>query len=211
MDGDRLDEGRWQSMERIAGRAASSLYSSPRPGWGHVERFDAALDAVVAYVAEYGWPDGENFRPLFQAARNGITNASRENVKHAIFGYKFWGKPASQSDVIGERITDKIGIWQVCWGLTENEWSAVWATAEVMKWGGSRQDAAALLRIPVGQLSDRLHRARLRAYQLWICPDETPPTRKYYSVHGGKRTKAENRRRNDAARGRRIAREEEAA
>jgi hypothetical protein len=180
MDGDRLDAALFESMERIAMHTARVHYSSPRPGWGLMERYDAALDALVEFVTENGWP--ANDKPLFNAAGNGINKADRERVKH-IAHRAFWVEPPGADDAIAEAVTDKIGIRQLCWAFTESEWQAVWALAEAIRRGGDYRAAAASLGLRDAVFQQRLYMARKRAFRLWVAPGETPRGR--YAPMGG--------------------------
>jgi len=105
---------------------ARAHYSSPRPGWGLVERYDAALDALIEYISENPWPDTD--KPLFNAAASGITQANWERDKHVRHWAQWVGAP-SRVDAIGEAVTDKIGIHQLCWAFTTAEWQVVSALA----------------------------------------------------------------------------------
>ena len=167
-----LDEGRWQSMERIAqhvanthpGRSSSSLTTE--------QRFDAALDALVQYVADHGWPAGD-FGDMFRAAANGVRISMYEADKH-VRHWSYWHEPPAPVDALAEAITDKIAVWEICWSLTPGQWAAVWATAEVMKYGGGRSEAAALTGKRVGAHTQLLITAREKARAAWVAAGETP-------------------------------------
>ena len=180
------DPGWCESAQRIAWRCAATY-----PGAAILmlsERYDAALDAIVEYVAEHGWPDGP-LKPVFTAGTSGIGRASHEygkHVRHA--GYWATGTPGS-SDSIGEHITDKLGVHQLTHAFTDGEWAAIWALSEALKWGGGYKDAAIALGISEAATAERLRAARQRARTLWVAPGDTP-TGPYRAEPAGRRTKA---------------------
>jgi hypothetical protein len=174
-------------LTRIAAYCAGTHPSWSRPGFGHGEKSDAAFDAIIADLADNGWPD--EVSDLFQAGMSGINHAlwnTRKDINHR----HLW-LPTSGGDELAEAITDRIGVWQLVWTLAPAEWAAVWAVAEVMQWQGDHAAAAALLGISVSALRGNLCRARERCRALWIAPGETPPVRKFTATHaGGKLSKA---------------------
>lgn len=170
---DRIDEARWQSMERISqhvanthpGRSSSSLTTE--------QRFDAALDALVQHVADRGWPDGQDFGDMFRAAANGVRTSMYEADKH-VRHWAYWHEPPSPVDALAEAVTDRLATWEICWSLTPGEWASVWATAEAMRLGGGRALAASLTGKRVGAHTQLLITARAKARAAWIAAGETP-------------------------------------
>lgn len=177
-------DGWWESANRIAVHCAAT-HPSP-PYLTREERADAALDSIVQYVHDRGWPSSD-LHPVFQAGSNGIDRATYERAKHAGRGH-YWVEPPGMADALGENITDRIGVWQLCWAFTPAEWAAIWALAEVMKHGGGCQAAASLLGITESALAQRLMVARQRAAALWIAPGETP-RRRYYASNSNRPTR----------------------
>lgn len=186
-----LTETQCESMERIA-RHCSRTYRGSTPLLTIDDRIEAALDGIVEYVHEHGWPRED--KDLFRAGSAAIEHAAGESVKHLTRG-NFWVRPRPNEDPLAEMVTDRIGVWQVAWSLTEKEWAALWAVAEAMKWDGSRADAAALLGVPVGRLSENLSRARRKCRAAWLAPGETPRG-SYHAQHNGKISKIQKSRYN---------------
>ena len=166
-----LWEGWWDRAESIAGFAAKAPVEG---AWlGFPERKDAAMDEIIEEITELGgWPADVNV--LFRAGQRGAKRAAYEARKHVVYGGFFWVGVPGPNDYLAENVTDRIAVWQIAWGLREIDWEALWALSEVMKWGGSQAEAAALVGLPLAVYQQRLLVARRRAYRLWICPDETP-------------------------------------
>lgn len=188
-------------MQRIAQHCATT-HPAGTPLLTVADRFEAALDAVVEYVAEHGWPDSD-FGPLFRAGHNAVTRAADETAKHLARGH-FWARPPGNEDSLAEAVTDKVAAWQIAWALTESEWAAVWALTEVMKRDGDWRDAAALIGISDTAMATRLNMARNRARGLWIAPGETPRPR-FIASRDGRRSKAYAHRKYRRYRDRRTA------
>lgn len=187
-----LTEAQAESMQRIAMHCArrDTGYTSVRSGWGLLERFDTALDAVVEFVHDNGWPTGD-FGDLYRSAAAAIKREAYEIDKHLRYARSHWADGPRGEDELAEHITDRIAAWEIVWQLTEKEWQAVWAVAEVMKRDGGHAEAAALVGIPISQLKNRLFAARVRCRPLWVAPGETPPSRKFTTIRpDGTRTKA---------------------
>lgn len=194
-----LTEAQYESMESMAKHAARVHYSSPMPGWGFVERYDAALDGIVEYVSNQGWPD--THKPLFYAAASGIANAAWEWGKHKRHWAAWVGSP-SHVDAIAEAITDRIGIHQLCWAFPKGEWEVVSALAFAIGRGDDYHRAAASIGLGDAVFRARLYRARKRAFRLWIPPDEHPVGRYQPYKRGARstmRSALDNRRVKEAA------------
>jgi hypothetical protein len=172
-----LTDEHWNSVERICWHAARS-HRAETPLLTITDRHEAALLGVAEYLCDNEWPD-RDFKPLFLAAAAGISREARavDHTRH-IRHWTYWYEPPGSIDRLEEAITDKIGVHQVCWAMPDDQWSAVWAVAEAMRTGGGMTEAAALLGITTGLLSNRLTRARRTARRLWIAPGDTP--RGYY-------------------------------
>lgn len=157
-------------MMRIAGHCAARFrWSTPHMSIG--DRREAAMTGIADYLLEHGWPDIA--QPLFEAANAAIgREAQQTNPLRHLRNWGYWHEPPAPADALAERITDRIGIWQVCWSLSETEWTAVWAVAEVMKTGGGLEEAAALIGVSYSCLLMRLGNARRKARELWICPGD---------------------------------------
>lgn len=167
----RLDEARWASMERIAGRVAAHGWGDTGPDWGMNNRRDAALDGLVEYVAEHGWPDEDGFDVLFKAAHNAVRRAYREQSKHRTFG-AYWTGTSGSDDPIGERVTERLGVYQLTYAFTETEWLVVWSLARSIALGEDQNHAAAYVGMNAPAFKQRLYRARQRARSLWCAPGE---------------------------------------
>ncbi len=165
-----LPEGWDQSAERIAWHCARTRRGDT-PGLSLDDRHDAALDGIIELVAEHGWPADEG--NLFRAGFAAIKREAYEHFKH-VRRWTFWYEPPGTLDPIAEKITDKLAVWQVAWELTETQWAAVWALAEVGKRGGTWRDAADLLGKSPASYRTALYEARKRCRGLWLAPDETP-------------------------------------
>lgn len=169
-----LSEAQGESMMRIAQHCAST-HRGQTSAMSLTDRYEAALSGIAEYLCDHGWPDGE-LKPLFLAGANGITRESRaRDMFRHLRHWSYWYEPPGSADALGEKITDRIAVHQLCWAMPEDQWGAVWAVAEVMRRDGTMSDAAALLGIGTGLLSNRLTRARRTARRLWVAPDETPP------------------------------------
>lgn len=167
-----LPEGWDESVERIARMCASRSWSGP--SLTYEEKADAAGYGIVEHIAERGgWPEG-SVKELFQAGDRGIKREAREREKH-IRHIAYWMEPRGIADPIGEDVTDRVAAWQVAWALTPGQWAAVWAYAEVLKRGGGRREAAALIGANPNAYSLQLSLARKRARSLWVAPGDTPP------------------------------------
>jgi len=160
----------WPSAVRIAGHTART---HPSPALlTYDERLDAALDAVVEYVAEHGWPEAD-VKDVFRAACGGIDRATYERLKHVRYR-RHWLEPSGAADALSEAVTDRVAVWQVAWALTPAQWETVWAVAEVMRRGGRYRDAAQMIGKNPATVSVLLSQARARARQLWVAPGDTP-------------------------------------
>lgn len=194
-----LTEAQYEALESMAKHAARVHYSSPMPGWGFVERYDAALDGIIEYIAEHGWT--EERKPLFYAAANGIADAAYEWGKHKRNWARWIGTP-SNVDTIAEAVTDKIGIHQLSWAFPDGEWAVVCAMATAIEKGDDYHRAAASIGLGDAVFRARLYRARKRAFQLWVPPDETPVGRYAPYKRGARstmRSALDNRRAKEAA------------
>lgn len=165
-----LPDGWEHAAARIA-RISASRFRGGRIFTYH-DRVDLALGGIIESIAEHGWPDSD--KPLYHAADNGIRREEREMTKHIMRG-SYWVEPRGGADSLAEAVTDRIAVWQICWLFTEGQWAAVWALAEVMKRGGGRHEAAALLGANLGTYSVQLSNARRRARAVWVAPGDTPP------------------------------------
>jgi hypothetical protein len=184
-----LDGGDWERAISVAGFIAGR-YAHPT-NLNARERFAAAFDRIVAYVSEHGWP--EDTQLLFNAGSAGIA-AEKSLYKRHMDNWSYWHPVPTGLDAVGERITDRIAVWQAVWALKDHEWAAVWAYAQVMTEVENEQQitqrAAALLDVSVVVYKSRLHEARKKIYALWGIPGETPRG-KYMPRRNGKRTKYE--------------------
>ncbi|HWD76723.1 MAG TPA: hypothetical protein VG371_16425 [Solirubrobacteraceae bacterium] len=202
MSDDPLDAARWESMERMSGYIARTHPAPARPDFGYLDKYEAALDALVEYMAERGWPDGQDFKPMMAFAGAAVNRAYHESVKHLAHA-SFWARPPANEDSLGEKITDRIGVHQLCHAFTESEWQAVWALAEAIRRGGDYRDAAASIGLGDAAFTQRLYLARKRAFQLWVAPGETPRGR-YAPMAGAHRSRLhhalEERRRQERLR-----------
>ena len=189
-------------MERMSGFIARTHPTPASPDFRYLDKYDAALDALVEFMAERGWPDGEDFKPMMAFAGAAVNRAYHESVRHLAHA-GFWTRPPGNEDSLAEKITDRIGISQLTWAFTESEWQAVWALAEAIRRGGDKRTAAASLGLGDGAFTQRLYMARKRAYQLWVAPGETPRGR-YAPMGGAYRSRLhhtlEERRRQDRLR-----------
>lgn len=154
------------------------------------DRFDAAMDGIVAYVHCHGWPE-DNLHPVFQAASNAIGRATDEQSKH-LHWWSYWHEPPGDSDALAESVADRIGARQVTHALTQGEWAAVWALMEAGKVEAGYEVAAAMLGITPAALSTRLSTARQTARRLWVAPGDTPRGQ-YRASPNGKLHKANGR------------------
>ncbi len=166
----RLPDDWWDRTERIAWWCARSRQSDT-PGLTRHQRHDAALDGILDYIGEAGWPDREH--DLYQAAWRGIAHEAHEQGKH-VRHWSHWYEPPGQADALGEAITDKLAIWQAVWSLTDLEWTCVWALGEQIRRGGTWQDAAAWCKMKPGAYRERLAEARRKIRRVWVAPGETP-------------------------------------
>ena len=183
-DPDELPEGWWEHAGAIAGIAARKWFGGDTLPYS--DRKHAALDGIVEEVMEAGWPGpGETFGRLFLAANNGMRHEQREAQKHLQW-WAHWRDGDGITDALAESVTDRVAIWQVSWALTPAEREAVWALAEVQRWGGSNEDAAALLGINPGAYYMRIKNARRKAREWWVAPGDTAPRRNAAFSRGGK-------------------------
>ena len=195
-DPDGLPDGWWSVAESIAGAVARnrSAVDSGIPRLPYADRREAAIDGIVAEVHENGWlAGGEQAKRLFRAAQNAIDRASDEAAKH-IRWWSYWYDAPGQADALGEAVTDKIGVHQLCYTFTDEEWSAVWALARVQAWDGAGPEAAALLQVPYPVFHRRLFKARQRARPLWVAPGDTAPSRQWVSAPGTRSDRRYSRR-----------------
>lgn len=183
-DEEGLPDGWCESAERIAGYSASHHRGQNR--WlTHQEKREAALDAIIEHVHDHGWPaPGESFRPLFYAAANGIARANYDRHMHPRH-WSYWHPVPSEQDALAERVTDRIGVYQLLDALGDKERDAVLALAEVLKDTSIHQrkgspeptateQAAALLGVDRAVYGWRLKAARKKARSLWVAPGDTP-------------------------------------
>ncbi len=166
----RLPEHWHEDVARIARMSASRFRGGGM--FTRAERVDLAGGGIIEHIAEHGWPADEKI--LFRAADNGIRREQREQGKHQMRGV-YWLEPRGTADPIGETVTDRLAVWQIVWALTDGQWAAVWAWAEVMKRDGTHEDAAALLDLGLNAFRLQLSLARKRARALWVAPGDTPP------------------------------------
>lgn len=143
------------------------------PDFGWLDARDAALDALADYVHANGWPDDGDFGPLFRAGSAAVEYAYQHAIKDRRWG-SYWHVPHGPLDPVGESVAERIGVQQMTWALSEAQWASLWAEADVMRWGGTRDDAAALLGIPLALHSHRLQDARRICRGLWVAPGEHP-------------------------------------
>lgn len=167
-----LPEGWAESVSRIARMCASRTWAGG--ALTYTERADVAAGGILDHIAERGgWPEG-SVKELFRAGDSAIKREAREQAKH-IRHLSYWTEPRGSADPIGENVTDRVAVWQVTWALTDGQWAAIWALSEVMKRGGGRHEAAALLGANVNAFGLQLSLARKRARALWVAPGDTPP------------------------------------
>lgn len=169
-------------IERIA-RHCGRTHRALTPWLSIHERAEAALDGIVAEIHANGWPEKE--KVLFDAGSTEITRQVREPTRH-LTRWSFWVEPPGQFDAIGERITDRIAVWQMVWALTDDEWATVWALGEAMRRGEGKATAAALAGMSMTRFTDNLHSARVKCRANWCAPGET--VQPYYArrskIHG---------------------------
>lgn len=170
-----LDEGRWQSMERIAQHVANTHPARSSSSLTMSERFDAALNAVVQYVADFGWPESD-FGDMFRFAVNSVKRDMHEVDKH-LRHWSYWHTPPAPVDALADAVAERIGVQQLCWAFSPGEWEVVSALAAAIGKGGDYHQAAASLGLSDAAFKAALYRTRKRAFQLWIPPDEHPAGR----------------------------------
>lgn len=178
----------FDSAERIARHEACTFRGPPVLTLD--DRFDAAMDGIVAYVHAHGWPD-DDLHPVFQAATNAIGRATDERAKHLHY-WSYWYEPPADRDSLAENVADRIGVQQLTYALTKGEWAAVWALMEAGRVGAGYEVAAAMLGISPAALATRLSTARQTARKLWVAPGETPRGQ-YHAEPNGKLHKANGR------------------
>jgi hypothetical protein len=175
-------EDHWtESARRIAWHCARTT-PVLNPAFPPADRYEAALDGIIAYAARYGWPE-DSLKPVFRAGSNAIGHENDERTKHLPHGIA-WLPVPGQRDQLAEDVTDRVGIWQLCQLFTDTEWAAVWALAEVLKYGGGYREAAALLGLQDGTIAARLWTARGKARANWVAPGDSPVPR--YDRHRGR-------------------------
>ena len=175
-----LSEAVWQSMERIARHVART---APATTLTFAEKYEIALDAVVKYTADYGWPEYDA-GPAFRAAHVAVVLGGREKYRHLRY-WSYWSEPPGNPDKLAEDVTDRVAIHELTYVLSESEWAAVYALASVMEEGRGWRDAARLLGISDAAMAG-LSEARRKARELWIAPGETPRGR-YTPMAGGRK------------------------
>lgn len=168
-----LSEAQYEEMERIATYCAHHKRGYTA-NLTIAERWEAALDGVVAEVAENGWPDGAH-SPLFRAAWNAIHREDHQRGKH-LSRWWYWTPPRNGgiADPVGDRVADRIGIQQAVWVLDEHEWLAIWSLAQAMSRDLGITEAAAMAGMSRASFFHRIHNARVKIRPLWIPPDEHP-------------------------------------
>lgn len=173
-DDGRLAEHDWYRLERIAMKVARVSRVTTRPGFGLWERYDAALDAVVDWVADHGFPaPHDDIKPLAAAADNAIQRAAyhlRLDFRHA----NFWLPAPGNPDHLAEDVTERLAVHQLCYEFTGAEWEAIAALAYAIGCGEDSRWAAQQIGIDPGTFKARIHAARKRARALWVAPGETP-------------------------------------
>lgn len=175
------DAGGWyDTAGKIAAHCTRTMWGN-RSFMSPQERYDAALDGIIEYVADFGWPPGD-LKPVYSAAARALQTARRV-LPRDVRWWSYWYDPPGMDDALGEAVTDKIAVHQLAAVLTEGERHAVWATAEVMKWGGAAEEAAALLGIHRAALSQLLLSARRKCWAAWVAPGETPRAAIYKRTH----------------------------
>jgi hypothetical protein len=165
-----LTEAQAESIERIATHCARShkytMHSLPV-----AERREAALTGIVEEITENGYPVDPGAHQLFRSALNAIDREERENAKH-LRNWAHWIEPRGFNNDPMDFIIERIAVWQVCWAMTDVEWSGVWALAEAYRRGGGIPMAAAILGVKEASLIGYLVMARKRARGLWIAPGD---------------------------------------
>jgi hypothetical protein len=163
-----LDEGRWQSMERISVHVATTYPGAS--GLTTAEKYEVAMDALVEFVAESGWPAGD-FRDMYRFANMRLAHAGREAIKHRAFA-AYWVNPAAEP--FTDRADDRIGVNQLTHAFSDTEWEAVWSLAISIGLGEDQAAAGRRIGISYAAMAQRLHQARRHAYGLWVSPGDTP-------------------------------------
>lgn len=177
---DGMTEAEWASLERIAQHVART---SPTTMLTRNQKYEVALDAVIEYAAEHGQPEpGDG--AVFRAAHVAVTLAGREQFRHLRY-WSYWHEPPGNPDRLAEDVTDRVGIHQLTYALSEGEWAAVYALATAMDEGRDWRAAARMLGITDSAMASRLNAARRKARELWVAPDESPRGR--YAPMAGKR------------------------
>jgi hypothetical protein len=174
-----LSDAQGESMTRIAHHCSNTHRGVTLT---RDERYEAALTGIAEYLADNSWPDP--VKPLFLAGTAAINQEARERIKH-IRHWSYWYEPPGVHDSMAEQISDRVGVHQLCYALSDTQWAAIWALAEVMRRGGGIPEAAALLGIPDYTVTNRLTAARRVARRLWIAPGETPASH-FWQPNGGR-------------------------
>jgi len=190
----------WTELRLIAARAAA-ISRARQLHWD--ERIEAAMDGIILALAEAMQPitrrELENAGlASISATYDGIVRAhslssgGRTGSRHAVWWHGHHpGNTASFTDAVDE----KIAIWQSVWSLSDTEWQALWAAADVMRFGGTLADAAARLGIEKAAFSKRLNSARGKIRASWVCPGEHPTGRYRPGVNRIHAAMDENQRR----------------
>ena len=165
-----LSEGQYESCMRIAVHCARA-HQFNQARLSIDDRRDAALTGMLEEIHENGFPDDRAARPLFRAAANAIDREEYEHAKHLQY-WGYWLPPKTAHADPMERVIERIAVWEICWAMTDAEWSAVWALGEAYRRGGSMAEAAALLGINEARFVGRLVLARKRGRRLWVAPGE---------------------------------------
>lgn len=187
-----LSDAQGESMTRIAHHCSNTHRGVTLT---RDERYEAALSGIAEYLTDNGWPDP--VKPLFLAGTAAISREAHERVKHLPHS-SYWHEPPGNHDAMAEQISDKIGVHQLCYALSDTQWAAVWALAEVKRRGGSISEAAALLGIPESTVTNTLTAARRLARGLWIAPGETPAWRSWQAGSRQKRARLDEWKRSRA-------------
>jgi len=162
-----LTEDRWKALQRIADYCAHrwrGAYILDRE-----QRRDVALDAIVEALAA-GEDDDYGF---IRAGASAIHRALNEHVKHNRH-QAYWAAPPSARDAVAEAVTDRIGVTQLCWIFTDQEWEAVSAVAAAAGTGLGQRSVAENAGMSVFALNNALYSARSRGRQLWVAPGDHP-------------------------------------
>lgn len=168
-----LPDGWDESVTRIAGYCAK-VWPGDKSRLSYQDRCESAFLGIVDYLAVNGWPE-DSVKPLFNAGNVAISHLNNENSKHIRHWVQWIAPPApADRDLIGEMVTDRVGVRQLMEALSPAEQEAIRAFARVLLDDGGVGEAAALCGITYHAMAVRLSLARAHARALWVAPGDNP-------------------------------------